>query len=277
MQRGSPAMIADDPGAEESAAIARLTAIFAGRAALVMEDDDVLRERLKVCLLGAGFAEVVACANGQEAQALGLARAFDLLVFDRMNPDIDGADALAAIRAAPPETSSARAPALLVTALSAERHRIAGLASGADDYVPKPVSDEELLARAAAQMRRAAWSDTARARAGLMRNGPLRIDTAARTAEFRGRSVSLTGKEFSMLAELTRHVGHPVTRLMLWDQCWPEWTYQPDQWTNTIDVAMRRLRKGLAEVEAELPEPFRPLVVNIRSEGFMIRDLSGLS
>jgi two-component system, OmpR family, response regulator len=269
-------MIKAIPDAEEIAAMARLTAVFAGRSALVMEDDPVLRSRLHACLSGAGFAEVVACTTGREAQALGLARRFDLLVFDRMNPDVDGADALSAIRNGAPATTSARAPALLVTALSADRHKISGLASGADDYVPKPVSDEELLARAAAQMRRAAWTEGQPARTGPLQNGPFLVDPSAHTALFRGVPVALTGKEFSMLAELSRHVGHPVTRLMLWDQCWPEWTYQPDQWTNTIDVALRRLRKSLAEVETALPEAFRPLVVNVRSEGFMIRDLSGL-
>ena len=79
-----------------------------------------------------------------------------------------------------------------------------------------------------------------------------------------------------MLAELSRHCGYPVTRLMLWDRCWPEWTYQPDQWTNTIDVAMRRLRKAMSTIDAILPEGFSPLIVNVRSEGFLVRDLSGV-
>jgi two-component system OmpR family response regulator len=266
------ATVSADPG------VAALRPFFAGRRALTLEDDPVLAAWMEGVLLGAGFAAVTRVDTGRAAVAAAEV-AHDVLIFDRMTPDLDGAAALAAIRNADPPGPCARAPALLVTALASERHRIEGLTGGADDYVPKPVGEGELLARIAAQLRRSAWSSggpVAPPERQVLTNGALRLDVAARTATFAGAPVALTGKEFAILSELARHVGHPVTRLMLWDRCWPEWTHQPEQWTNTIDVAMRRLRKGLQSVEAALPAAYAPLIVNVRTEGFVLRDLTGL-
>jgi two-component system, OmpR family, response regulator len=262
--------------------IAHLSDFFHGLSALILEDDFYLARQLERCLIGAGFTTVVAVGTGHAAVLESLQRAYDVLVFDRLNPDLEGAEALAQIRAA--GGPSARAPALLVSALSQQSHRIEGYLAGADDYVPKPISEPELLARIGAQLRRVMWNrsdqvtvETEDEPATTLINGPLFIDLPARIARYEGVPLHLTGKEFSMLAELSRHCGYPVTRLMLWDRCWPEWTYQPEQWTNTIDVAMRRLRKAMSSIDALLPEGFSPLIVNVRSEGFLVRDLSTLT
>jgi two-component system, OmpR family, response regulator len=270
----------NDPGA---AGIAQLSDFFGGRSALILEDDPYLSQQLQRCLLGAGFATVKAVETGRAAVLESHRQAYDVLVFDRLNPDLDGAAALVDIRSG--SGPSQRAPALLVTSLSQQSHRLEGYVAGADDYVPKPISEPELLARIAAQLRRVGWNrdnqvttspQSEAVPATTLVNGALVVDFTARVARFNGTVIQLTGKEFSMLAELSRHCGYPVTRLMLWDKCWPEWTYQPEQWTNTIDVAMRRLRKAVSSIDAALPAGFSPLIVNVRSEGFLLRDLSGV-
>ena len=261
--------------------IVELTDFFSGHSALILEDDNCLAQQLSRCLTQAGFGKVVIVGTGRAAVLASQTSAFDVLVFDRLNPDLDGAAALSEIRAG--DGPSSRSPALLLTALSGQSHQLEGLIAGADDYIPKPISEMELLARIAAQLRRAAWTrqsliqgdgvDTPPLR---LLNGPLIIDIPSRIVSFKSVPVNLTGKEFSVLVELSRHRGDPVTRLMLWDRCWPEWTYQPEQWTNTIDVAMRRLRKAISIIDTQLPEGFSPLIVNVRSEGFLVRDLSGV-
>jgi two-component system, OmpR family, response regulator len=263
------------------AGIAQLSDFFVGHSALILEDDTCLAEQLGRCLTQAGFGAVVIVGTGRAAVLESYNCAYDILVFDRLNPDLDGASALGEIRAG--DGPSCRAPALLVTALDGQSHRLEGFIAGADDYLPKPISETELLARIAAQLRRAAWSRQNNSRADgplnpptSLSNGPLLIDLTAHFVSYNNVPIHLTGKEFSMLAELSRHCGDPVTRLMLWDRCWPEWTYQPEQWTNTIDVAMRRLRKAMSVIDVQLPDGFSPLIVNVRSEGFLVRDLSGV-
>jgi two-component system, OmpR family, response regulator len=264
---------------EDLLGISHLSDFFTGLSALILEDDTYLAQQLERCLSGAGFAKVELVGTGRAAVQECLQNAYDVLVFDRLNPDLEGAEALAEIRAG--NGPSARTPALLVTALSQQSHRMEGYLAGADDYVPKPISEPELLARIGAQLRRVMWNradkatlESTKEPATIHVNGSLTIDLRARLASYDNVPLYLTGKEFSMLAELSRHCGYPVTRLMLWDRCWPEWTYQPDQWTNTIDVAMRRLRKAMASIDALLPDGFSPLIVNVRSEGFLVRDLS---
>jgi two-component system, OmpR family, response regulator len=271
----------DSTNTDSLSGIAPLADFFAGHCALILEDDLCLAEQVGRCLTQAGFGDVVLVGTGKAAVEACKARAFDILVFDRLNPDLDGAVALRDIRDG--QGPSSRAPALLVTALHQQNHRLEGFIAGADDYIPKPISETELLARIAAQLRRAAWNrisvvegEKHQEPKNNLSNGALSIDLQARLVSFRGVPIHLTGKEFSMLYELLRHRGDPVTRLMLWDRCWPEWTYQPDQWTNTIDVAMRRLRKAMAVIDDQLPNGFCPLIVNVRSEGFLIRDLSGV-
>ena len=267
---------------EDLLGIAHLSDFFKGLTALILEDDIYLAQQLQRCLTTAGFGGVAVVGTGRAAVTESQARAYDVLVFDRLNPDLDGAAALAEIRAG--NGPSCRAPALLVTALSQQSHRLEGYLAGADDYVPKPISEPELLARIGAQLRRVMWNrsllapvETSKEPENTLINGALVIDLPARLVRYNGEPIHLTGKEFAMLAELSRHCGYPVTRLMLWDQCWPEWTYQPDQWTNTIDVAMRRLRKAMSTIDAILPQGFSPLIVNVRSEGFLVRDLSSVS
>src|SRR5690606_14500872 len=108
-------------------------------------------------------------------------RAYDILVLDRITPGMDGLSALKAIRQG--DGPSAQAPALFLTALDGERQKVEGLIAGADDYVSKPVGDEELLARVAAQLRRAARPGT-EARRTELGNGPFRLSLGARTLAY---------------------------------------------------------------------------------------------
>ena len=154
---------------------AALAGVFAGRRALLLEDDPALADHVVDRLLRAGFEAVDRVDAGEAALEMANAHCYDVLILDRMTRGLDGLETLKRLRAG--SSPSSDAPALLLTALTGERQRVEGLLGGADDYLSKPVGDEELLARVAAQLRRAARR--ARPANADLVNGPFRLSPGA--------------------------------------------------------------------------------------------------
>jgi two-component system, OmpR family, alkaline phosphatase synthesis response regulator PhoP len=203
--------------------------------ALIIEDDADIAETVRYNLESEGFSTRVAL-TGEE----GLALALDpkdppaLIILDLMLPGMNGMDMCRRLRR---ESQTKRVPILMLTAKAAEADRIAGLDVGADDYIAKPFSVRELLARVRAVLRRS--DDAAVER---YEDGRLTIDFDDVRASCDGVSVKLTNKEFSLLATLAKKRGRVVTRQQLLDQVWG-YSYYGD--ARTLDVHIRRLRQKL--------------------------------
>jgi len=264
---GEQITIGDDP-------FAQLSDVFAGRIALLLEDDPALSEHVAGRLLQAGFAQVDRFDAGEGALEAARTRAYDVLILDRHTRGMDGLEMLKAVREMAGPSSDA--PALMLTAMGAERQKVEGLLGGADDYLAKPVGDEELLARIAAQLRRAARR--ARPASADLVNGPFRLSFGARTLKLElgegSRLIDLSPLEFSIVCELMTARGQPVTKTMLWDRCWVEWKFLPDNFVNIIDARISALRRRLKEQASELGEDLHPLIVSARSQSLIFRDLS---
>jgi DNA-binding response OmpR family regulator len=198
---------------------------------LVVEDEPKTRASIAEGFRQENWAVTVA-GDGEEALALLERETFDLLVLDWMLPGCDGLEVLRAARARGHPT-----PVLMLTARDAVDDRVRGLESGADDYLSKPFSFAELLARGRALLRRQSIS------AGqMLRCGDLRLDTRARAAVRAGREIPLTPREVDVLEYLLRRPGQTVTREMLERDVWK----QPHRFTsldNVIQVQMMRLRR----------------------------------
>lgn len=258
----------DDP-------FAQLSDVFAGRRALLLEDDPALAEHVADRLTAAGFEAVDRFEAGEAALEAAARTPYDILILDRLTAGMDGLEMLKRLRAG--GGTSADAPALMLTALGGERQKVEGLLGGADDYLAKPVGDEELLARIAAQLRRAARR--ARPAGAELVNGPFRLSPGARTlkmdlADGQCRMIDLSPLEFAIVAELMTARGQPVTKTMLWDRCWVEWKFLPDNFVNVIDARISALRRRLKEQTPELGEELHPLIVSARSQSLVFRDLS---
>ena len=264
---GEATAIGEDP-------FAQLRGVFAGRRALLLEDDPALSEHVAERLLSAGFEAVERVDRGEAAIAAA-AHPYDVLILDRLTAGLDGLETLKRVRAG--GGPCADAPALMLTALGGERQKVEGLLGGADDYLAKPVGDEELVARIAAQLRRA--SGRARPAGAELVNGPFRLSPGARTLKFDAgegdsRQIDLSPLEFAIVGELMGARGQPVTKSMLWDRCWVEWKFLPDNFVNVIDARISALRRRLREQTPELGEELHPLIVSARSQSRIFRDLS---
>jgi two-component system, OmpR family, response regulator ResD len=190
---------------------------------------------------------VVTAATGPEAltAALDAAQPPNVIVLDVMLPGIDGIELCRQLR----REHHAAMPIILLTARGEEQQRIAGLEAGADDYVVKPFSPGELVARVKAQLRRVQL-DTRPPRAdGRLRGGAIMLDPRARVCETHGVQVSLTPKEFDLLHHLMAHAGQVFSRDELLDAVWDrEFLGDP----STVTVHIRRLREKV-EPEPDLP------------------------
>jgi DNA-binding response OmpR family regulator len=229
---------------------------------LVAEDQTDIRELLVMNLRGAGYA-VEAVADGTAALASQSERPSDLLVLDLMMPGLDGLEVCKALRARGGST-----PILMLTAKSTELDRVLGLELGADDYLTKPFSLAELLARVKALLRRAELLRAAQANAGgdarAIRNGALEIMPAKRQARFRGTQLEFTALEFDLLLHFALHPGHVFSRSQLLDAVWG---YTHDGYEHTVTTHINRLR---AKLEAD---PMRPeLILTVRGAGYKMRD-----
>ena len=205
------------------------------KAVLIVEDDPDIAEGLRYNLEREGL-EVRVALTGEQ----GLAAALDpkgapaLVILDLMLPGMSGSELCRRLRREP---ATRRTPIIMLTALASEADRVAGLDLGADDYISKPFSVRELLARVRAVLRRSDESASAR-----YEDGRLTIDFEDMRVVRDGEPVRLTRKEFSLLAALARAAGRVATRQQLLDNVWG-YEYYGD--TRTLDVHIRRLRQKL--------------------------------
>lgn len=212
---------------------------------LVVDDEPMVTEVVTRYLEREGY-EVATVESGEKALTLAGNWDPDLVVLDIMLPGIDGLDVCRAIR------KERNTPIVMLTARGEETDRIVGLEIGADDYVVKPFSPRELVARIKAVLRRAASPVVVGAPGDTVRFPGLSINPRTRVVEASGKSVDLTGKEFDLLHFLVSHPGQVFTREQLMDDVW-DYTYAGDP--STVTVHIRRLREKIE------PDPMRPRFV----------------
>lgn len=213
---------------------------------LVVDDEPIVVEVVQRYLVREGF-RVVTAATGPEALAAALDRARppSLIVLDVMLPGIDGMELCRRLR----REASATMPIILLTARGEEEERVKGLTVGADDYVVKPFSPRELVARVKAQLRRVQMDAQPPPADGRLRGGDVALDPRLRTVEIRGEPVALTPKEFDLLHFLIAHPGKVFSRDEMLDAVWDrEFVGDP----GTVTVHVRRLREKIE------PDPERP-------------------
>jgi DNA-binding response OmpR family regulator len=204
---------------------------------LVVEDDPIIRQTVDYSLRRAGF-ETAVSGDGREALALALREPFDLILLDIMLPGVDGFTFAQELR----KTDTATA-IIMVTALDQERDKVRGLDAGADDYLTKPFSTEELLARVRANLRRV------RERAVLdvdqvIETGDLLIEPSQLRVTVAGAPARLRLKEFQLLLALARNSGSLMSRQRLASEVWG-YDFLPS--SRTIDVHIRRLRQAIED------------------------------
>ena len=207
-----------------------------GRKILLVEDDRETADYLVRGLSEEGHG-VEHVSDGREGLFRATGQSFDLIILDRMVPALDGLEVLKALRAAGVET-----PVLVLSALASVSDRIEGLESGSDDYLVKPFSFAELLARVNALLRRSEQRAVAADHRLIV--GDLEIDPLARTVKRSGRTIDLKPREYRLLEYFARNKGRVVTRTMLLEQVWD---YHFDPGTNVIDVHVSRLRRKLED------------------------------
>jgi DNA-binding response OmpR family regulator len=232
---------------------------------LVAEDQTDIRDLLVMNLRSAGY-EVSTAGDGEQALARQTEAPADLLVLDLMMPRMDGLEVCKALRA-----KGSAAPILMLTAKSTELDRVLGLELGADDYLTKPFSLAELLARVKALLRRADLLAAAQAHAAggkgaaPIRNGELEISPSKRQVRCRGTAIEFTALEFELLLHFAAHPGHVFSRSQLLNAVWG---YTHDGYEHTVTTHINRLR---AKLEAD---PLRPtLILTARGAGYKMRDV----
>jgi DNA-binding response OmpR family regulator len=203
---------------------------------LIVEDDRDIADLVAHYLTRAGFA-IELLASGREALAAVKERPPDLLILDLMLPQVDGLEICRILRA---DDRTAAVPIIMLTARGDESDRIVGLEVGADDYIPKPFSPNELVARARALLRRT--QRAAGARPAPVTYGAIVVDPETHTVSCEGVDVTLTAKEFLLLEYLLRHRGRVLSRDVLLTDVWG---YRYTGGTRTVDVHVRRLREKL--------------------------------
>jgi two-component system OmpR family response regulator len=219
---------------------------------LIIEDDHDAADYLVKAFREVGHV-VEHAGDGEEGLALALDGRHDVLIVDRMLPKLDGLAMIGALRAKGVET-----PALILSALGQVDDRVKGLRAGGDDYLPKPYSFSELLARVEVLSRRKGGREET-----VYRVGDLELDRLSHRVT-RGRDeIVLQPREYRLLEYLMKHAGQVVTRTMLLENVWD---YHFDPQTNVIDVHISRLRSKIDKGFAQ------PLLHTVRGAGYMIRD-----
>ncbi len=229
---------------------------------LVADDQTDIRDLLALNLRSAGY-DVATAGDGLTALASDTAHPNDLLILDLMMPGMDGLDLCKTLRARGSST-----PILMLTAKSTELDRVLGLELGADDYLTKPFSLAELLARVKALLRRAELVRVAQAaaqtQAASIRNGDLEIMPVKRQVGVRGKALDFTALEFDLLLYFAQHPGHVFSRTQLLNAVWG---YTHDGYEHTVTTHINRLRTKL---EAD---PLRPeLILTVRGAGYKMRE-----
>ena len=222
---------------------------------LIVEDEGALADPLAFLLRKEGFEAVVA---GDGPSALGEfdRSGADIVLLDVMLPGMSGTDVCKQLR------QRSGVPVIMVTARDSEIDKVLGLELGADDYVTKPYSARELIARIRAVLRRGADTGDDRGAPGVLAAGPVRMDTDRHTVAVGGQTVALPLKEFELLEYLLRNSGRVLTRGQLIERVWGA-DYVGD--TKTLDVHVKRLR---AKIE---PAPSRPVhLLTVRGLGYKL-------
>jgi two-component system alkaline phosphatase synthesis response regulator PhoP len=222
---------------------------------LVVEDDRDIADLVGRYLDKAGFG-VELLASGSEALSAIAARPPDLLVLDLMLPHVDGLEICRAVRA---NASTAAIPIIMLTAKAEESERIVGLELGADDYIAKPFSPNELVARVRALLRRSRREQSV---TGQVAYGRIVVDSERHTVVVDGVQAALTAKEFLLLSYLLAHRGRVLSRDTLLTDVWG-YTYTGG--TRTVDVHVRRLREKLP--------PLGDALVTIKQFGYKLLDV----
>jgi two-component system, OmpR family, response regulator len=220
---------------------------------LVIEDDRDAATWLVRGLKESGHLVDLA-PDGEQGLALALEGVHDVLIVDRMLPKLDGLSVIRSLRA-----DGSSVPVLILSALSDVDERVRGLRAGGDDYLAKPYSFSELLARVEGLSRRSSGS----ALETKLKACDLELDLLTRDVTRAGKDIPLQPREFKLLEYLMRHAGHIVTRTMLLENVWD---YHFDPQTNVIDVHVSRLRSKIDKGFSE------PILQTVRGAGYMIRD-----
>jgi two-component system OmpR family response regulator len=218
---------------------------------LVIEDDPTTASAIEK-QLAAGKHEVVCVADGARGLELATQEYFDAITLDRMLPGLDGLAFVSRLR-----ERSISIPVLMISALSDVDERIAGLRAGGDDYMTKPFSAPEMVARIEVLLRRTANA----VGEAIIRSGDIEINLVKRLVTFAGKPLKLPHMEFRLLEFLVRHAGKTVSRRFIFEQVWG---YYFDPGANLINVHIGRLRKKL-----DLPgRP--PSITTIKGEGYRL-------
>jgi len=221
---------------------------------LVAEDDRDIADLIAHYLRKQGWEPHVVAA-GDEAVAYARRQSIDLVVLDLMLPGLSGLEVCRLLRG---DKTTEALPIIMVTARAEETDRIVGLDIGADDYLAKPFSPNELVARVRALLRRSKRAETP---AATLTFGPIVMDLARHTVADAGRDVKLTAKEFLLLQYLLEHRGRVLSRDVLLGDVWG---YRYTGGTRTVDVHVRRLREKLpALVDA---------LVTVKQFGYKLAD-----
>jgi DNA-binding response OmpR family regulator len=224
---------------------------------LVVEDDPDIAELVARYLEKAGYA-VERVSSGRDALDAVRARVPDLIVLDVMLPHVDGLEVCRLLRA---NEHTASIPIIMLTARAEESERIVGLEMGADDYLAKPFSPNELVARVRALLRRAQRHDAPPGRPLSL--GTISVDPDRHTVLLDGREITLTAKEFLLLEYLLQHRDRVLSRDVLLEQVWG---YRYTGGTRTVDVHVRRLREKLP--------PLTDALVTVKQFGYKLVDPS---
>ena len=221
---------------------------------LFVEDEAPIRDMVRFALARSGM-EMLDAADTREAETLLGTRRPDLILLDWMLPEESGIGLLRRLRRDPQQRDI---PVIMLTAMAGEEEKIRGLEVGADDYVTKPFSPPELIARIKAVLRRATGAD----QQGVLHLGKLTLDPAAHEARCEGSPVALGPTEFRLLGFLLAHPGRVYSRSQLLDYVWPADDAREER---TVDVSIRRLRKAL--------EPFgmHRHIETVRGAGYRLK------
>lgn len=222
---------------------------------LLVEDDQDIATLLRLNLQDEGY-QIVHEANGIQALVQLENQVWDAVILDLMLPGVDGLEICRRIR-----QMTRYLPVIIISARTSETHRVLGLEMGADDYLPKPFSVLELIARVKALFRRQeAMGQNIRMEGGSISSHGLDIDPLSREVRLRGETVELTPREFDLLYWFARHPGEVFSRLSLLDRVWG---YQHEGYEHTVNTHINRLR---IKIEHDPAEP--EIILTVWGKGY---------
>ncbi len=220
---------------------------------LIVEDEQSFREGLQFMLSKEGF-EVVLASDGASGLAEFEKSAPDLVLLDWMLPEMPGIEVCKQIR------TKSSVPIIMLTAKDSEVDKVVGLELGADDYVTKPFSTAELMARIRAVLRRGTSTESEVADSAILEIGPIRIDVDRHAISINGEQIQMPLKEFELLDYLMRNAGRVLTRGQLMDRVWGSNYYGDGK---TLDVHIKRIRSRIE------PDPANPIyLTTVRGLGY---------